>query len=121
MSVISQLQKRRNFAVEINGEPVRIRPLSVSEAEAMAECTNDVERLFYAIGKSLTEEDGRPTFEATAGESTGDFAQRVKLSLPDMPQHVVGELSEAIVKITQSPKSMEKIAGNSEGTIAPAS
>ena len=89
------LLKRQPRPVEINGETVMVRPLTLREAGqfdelAKAGATRDL--LAFMVATCVTDEAGQPLFGKDDPE------------IEDIPTDVIQQLSEAVTKISSGGK-----------------
>jgi hypothetical protein len=119
-SVLEKIQRRRFFPVEVDGETVHLKSLGFQDALAIDSLADNGDKVLYALGCSLLEEDGVPAIKRGDGESVQQYVARVRELTVDMPPSIGKQLSEAITKITKTP-SLDTIAKNSDPTDAPAS
>lgn len=120
MSVLKKIQKRRDYTLDIDGEPVRLRSMSFDDGLHLDSIEDPATRLYFALGCGLLDDDGKPAFTRNPEESPAQFAARVRESTVDMRPDVMTDLHKTIVKITKSPQP-ETVLGNSEPTDTPSS
>lgn len=120
MSVLKKIQKRRNYTVDVDGEPVHLRSLSYSDAVAIDAVASASDKVFYALGCALLEDDGTPAIPRQPEETAQQYVDRVRVLTQDMQVEVMKQLSAAITKITKVPDG-DAVVKNSEPTDTPAS
>jgi len=102
MGVMERLLKRRCSPLEIDGEKIYCRCLTIAEASKYKNLP-EASRYAYAIGKALCNDDGSPVFEQGRDEGDEPFLQRMERQLGDVGQDVLMELMEHISKLTSVP------------------
>jgi hypothetical protein len=97
----SALLKRQPKPVEINGETVWIRPLTLREGLRFDELakTGGVPLLAFMVATVVTDESGKPLFAEDDPE------------IQDIPADVINQLSEAVKKVS-APGKVETVAKN---------
>lgn len=120
MSVLKKIQNRRNFAVEVDGETVRLQSLSFDDGLQLHSLEDTHSKLFFALGCALLEDDGTRAIPREPDETPQQFSDRVRELTQDMRGDVMTALHEAIAKITKPP-APETLIKNSEPTDTPAS
>ena len=96
------LLKRQPRPVEINGETVMVRPLTLREAgkfDELAKSGAGKDLLAFMVATCVTDADGEPLFAADDPE------------IEDIPTDVIQQLSEAVTKISSGGK-VETVAKN---------
>lgn len=96
------LLKRQPRPVEINGETVMVRPLTLREAgkfDELAKSGAGKDLLAFMVATCVTDSNGEPLFAADDPE------------IEDIPTDVIQQLSEAVQKIS-SPGKVETVAKN---------
>lgn len=89
------LLKRQPRPVEINGETVMVRPLTLREAgkfDELVKAGAGTALLAFMVATCVTDADGQPLFSADDPE------------IEDIPTDVIQQLSEAVTKISSGGK-----------------
>lgn len=110
MSARDKLLSRKPKPIEIDGEQVFARALTIRESLDAEKLAGDHRAfVFFVLSRAITEEDGTPVF---SGESDD--------GLNDIPMDRASELVKAVTSLTQTgkPKALEK---NSDATLSSAS
>jgi len=100
MSLLARIRKRSHFPVETDDGLIYVRPWKFSEHERLQKLDRPLQQWFM-MGVCLVDEEGKPEFTKTEGESDQQFAERVKQQLDDIDFDLIAikQVDAAIAKI----------------------
>lgn len=96
------LLKRQPQPIEINGETVMVRPLTLREAgqfDALNKAGKNTDLIRFLVASVVTDMEGQPLFALDDPE------------IEDIPTNVIQQLSDAVAKIS-SPGKLEAAVKN---------
>lgn len=111
MSVIQRLKKRRHQCIEVDGEKVCIRSLTVGELIESQDIKDANLQAMFLLGCGLVGESSEPEFARNANEPAEAFANRVADVAKDIPQNVLMVVLTEIGKASTAP-SVEGVKKN---------
>ena len=111
MSILTQIKKRRSYPIDINGDKVSIRALTLGELSTLDSLPLDLKPGFV-IGSALLQEDGSREFVPNEGEPPSDFSRRVTEACQDVPSDTIRLISEMANKLNHTVPTLENLRKN---------